>query len=347
MADSIPSRTRARAYAVSYTARLITLAAALALLMAASGVNIGAIGQGLGLALVGMGVYVSFRILNFPDLSVDGSFPLGGAAAAALIVNYGISAEWTLFAALAAGALLGLCTALIHVLFKIDGLLASIIVMTGAYTITLRVMTTSNIPLINQRTILTPYQPGVREWVIANFGTEARRFANNLVEIAVFSLVVIVILLIVRWFLRTEIGLTLRAAGKNAQMVRAVGVDHRLMIVIGLMLSNGLAGLAGALTVQQLGFADVQMGVGIIVRGLAAVMIGETLLRPRTIGQGIFAAVIGMIAFEVLRAWVFAALRLEAADIRLMSAVVVLIALAAPGVLQNIVQRRKSAHMES
>lgn len=345
MADSIPSRTRARA--AGYPARLIALTAALALLMTASGVNIGAVGQGLALALVGMGVYVSFRVLNFPDLSVDGSFPLGGAAAAALIVNYGVGAEWTLLAALIAGALLGLCTALIHVVFKIDGLLASIIVMTGAYTITLRIMTTSNIPLINQRTILTPYQPGVREWVIANFGTEARRFANNLVEIAVFSLAVIVILLIVRWFLRTEIGLTLRAAGKNPQMVRAVGVDHRLMIIIGLMLANGLSGLAGALTVQQLGFADVQMGVGIIVRGLAAVMIGETLLRPRTIGQGILAAVIGMIAFEVLRAWVFAALRLEAADIRLMSAVVVLIALAAPGLLRKIAERRKTTAMRS
>jgi putative ABC transport system permease protein len=327
--------------ALQFTARLVALSVALALLMSASGVNIGAIGQGLALALVGMGVYISFRVLNFPDLSVDGAFPFGGAVAAALIVNANLPAEWTLPAALLAGASLGLCTALIHVIFKIEGLLASIIVMTGAYTVVLRVMTTSNIPLINERTILTPLQPVMREWVIATFGDSYRRQANNLVEIMVFAVVVTVILLTVRWFLRTEIGLTVRAAGKNAQMVRAVGVDHRVMIVIGLMLANGLSALAGALTVQQLGFADVQMGVGIIVRGLAAVMIGETLLRPRTVGQGLLAAVIGMIAFEILRAWVFAALRLEAADIRLVSALVVLVALAAPTIWERWQNRRR------
>ncbi|MDZ4765422.1 MAG: ABC transporter permease [Chloroflexota bacterium] len=338
-APAVPRRV---APSLQFAIRLLALCIALGLLMSASGVNIGALGQGLALALVGMGVYISFRVLNFPDLSVDGAFPFGGAVAAALIVNAGVAAEWTLPAALIAGALLGLCTALIHVLLKIDGLLASIIVMTGAFTVVLRVMTTSNIPLINERTILTPLQPIVREWVIATFGDGYRRQANNLVEIIVFSLVVTILLVVVRWFLRTEIGLTLRAAGKNPQMVRAVGVDHRAMIVIGLMLSNGLSALAGALTVQQLGFADVQMGVGIIVRGLAAVMIGETLLRPRTVGQGILSAVIGMIVFEVLRAWVFAALRLEAADIRLVSALVVLIALAAPTFWERWRGRRRS-----
>lgn len=318
----------------TFVIRLLILVILLAALMSASGVNIGAIGQGLALSLVGVGVYISFRVLNFPDLSVDGSFPIGGAVAASLIAAGGL-AEWTLPVAFAAGALTGLCTALIHVLFKIEGLLASIIVMTGAYTITLRIMGTSNIPLLNSRTILTPYEEPMRTFLVDNFGDELRRQSNSLVEIFVFLIVVGAVLLLLNWFLHTEVGLTIRAAGKNSQMVRAVGVDHRMMIIIGLMISNGLAGLAGALSVQQLGFADAQMGVGIIVRGLAAVMIGEVLLRPRTIGQAVLAAAIGMVVFEISRAWVFAALYLDAKDIRLMSALVVLVALAAPNLIQR------------
>ncbi len=317
-----------------FAVRLLVMVILLAALMSASGVNIGAIGQGLALSLVGVGVYMSFRVLNFPDLSVDGSFPIGGAVAASLIAAGGL-AEWTLPVAFAAGALTGLCTALIHVLFKIEGLLASIIVMTGAYTITLRIMGTSNIPLLNSRTILTPYEDPVRTFLVDNFGDELRRQSNSLVEIFVFLIVVGLVLLLLNWFLHTEVGLTIRAAGKNSQMVRAVGVDHRLMIIIGLMISNGLAGLAGALSVQQLGFADAQMGVGMIVRGLAAVMIGEVLLRPRTIGQAILSAALGMVVFEISRAWVFAALYLDAKDIRLMSALVVLAALAAPNLIQR------------
>ncbi len=329
-----------------FTLRLVLLALLTIALMVVSRVNIGAVGQGLALALIGVGVYISFRVLNFPDLSVDGSFPIGGAVAAALIAG-GTLAEWTLPLAFVAGALTGLVTALIHVLFRIDGLLASIIVMTGAYTVTLRVMGTSNIPLLSARTILTPYEGPMREFLVGNFGDEMRRQSNNVVEILVFGVVLVLTLLLLNWFLHTEVGLTLRAAGKNSQMVRALGVDHRLMLVIGLMLSNGLAGLAGCLSVQQLGFADAQMGVGIIVRGLAAVMIGEVLLRPRTIGQAVLAAALGMVVFEVSRAWVFAALNLDAQDIRLVSALVVLVALAAPNLLQRWRDWRRKRRVEA
>lgn len=333
---------------LAFLIRLVVVAGAIGLVMSLSNVNIGSIGQGLGLAGVGIGVYISFRVLQFPDLTVDGALPIGGAVAATMIVS-GFPAELTLPAALLAGALVGSVTALIHVLFRIEGLLASIIVMTGAYTITLWTMGTSNIPLLNERTVLTPYQAPMREWVISTFGEEARRQTNNLVEIIVFTVVIVAILLLLNWFLHTELGLTMRAAGKNSQMVRALGVNDRLMIVIGLMLSNGLAGLSGALLVQQLGFADVQMGFGMIVRGLASVMIGEVLLRPRTVGQGIVAAVFGMVTFEVLRAWVFAALDLEAEAVRLVSALVVLLALAAPTLLERYrtwQHRREAAHAE-
>ncbi len=327
---------------------MVVVAAVIAALMSGFNVNIGAVGQGLSLALVGVGVFMTFRLLNFPDLSVDGSFPVGGAIAATLIANAGFAAEWTLLFAFMGGALTGLVTALIHVAFKIEGLLASIIVATGAYTITLRTMGRSNIPLLNERTMLTPYEDGMRALVTNVLGDEWRRQSNNFVEIVVFGIVVLAFFALLNWFLHTEIGLTLRASGRNNQMVRSLGANDRLMVIMGLMISNGLAGAAGALSVQQLGFADVQMGVGMIIRGLAAVMIGEVLLRPRTVGQAIIAAMVGMLVFEISRAWVFAALDLQATDVRLVSALVVLSALAAPNLSQRWRdwQRRRQAQAQ-
>ncbi len=320
---------------VAFWLRFLLVGAITGTIMVVSNVNIGAVGQGLALSLVGVGVYITFRVLNFPDLSVDGSFPIGGAVAATLIASYGVAAEWTLLASFIGGALTGLVTALIHVMFRIEGLLASIIVATGAYTITLRTMGTSNIPLLSERTILTPYEGPMRELVVNVLGPEARRQSNNMVEVLVFFVVVTAVIVLLRWFLRTEIGLTLRAAGRNAQMVRALGSNDKLMVVIGLMIANGLAGLAGGLAVQQLGFADVQMGIGMIIRGLAAVMIGEVLLRPRSVGHAIIAAAAGMVIFDVSRAWVFAALDLKASDVRLVSSLVVLAALAAPNISER------------
>jgi len=330
--------------------------------MSTYGVSIGSIGQGLALAGVGIAVFITFRILNFPDLSVDASFPIGGAIAATMILNgvpdftwevqvfditlvFG-AAETTVLASFVGGALTGMVTGLIHVLFKIEGLLASIIVMTGAWTIILRIMGTSNIPLLTERTMLRPYVPDMREFLVSNYGEEMRRHASNAVEIIVFSIVVVLAMLVLNWFLNTEIGLALRASGKNSQMVRAVGVNDKIMVLAGLMISNGLSGMAGALTVQQLGFADVQMGIGMIVRGLAAVMIGEVLLRPKTIWQYIISSAVGMLVFEISKAWVFSALNLAATDVRFMSAAVVLVALAAPYVIGRLRDWERRRRME-
>lgn len=300
------------------------------LIMSVSNVNIGSIGQGLAYALVGVSVYITFRILSFPDLTVDGAFPVGGAVCAAIIVAGG-SPEVSLLAAFTAGALTGLATALITILLKIEGLLSSIIVITGTYTITLRVLSArSNVPLIGEDTILSPFVQPVRTWLVDTLGDDARRQANNLVEIVVFGIIVVLVMVILNWFMHTELGLTIRATGKNSQMVRALGINHNILLVLALMIANGLAGLAGSLLVQQLGFADVALGFGVIIRGLAAVMIGEVLLNPRSVGQNIVAAAVGMVIFEVSRAWVFAALELPTSDIRMVSALVVLGALAAP-----------------
>jgi putative ABC transport system permease protein len=327
--------SQARRFPNMFLLRLLLNAIIGVVLMSLFNVNIGAIGQGLSYALVGVAVFITFRILHIPDLTVDGAFAIGGAVCAAMIVA-GVPAEITLLAALLAGALAGLTTALITVLLKIEGLLASIIVITGAYTVTLRILEArSNLPLLNERTILTPYQLPVRTWMVDSFGDNMRRQSNNVVEILVIGVVVIVVLLLLNWFMHTELGLNIRAAGQNSQLVQALGVNHQVMVVLTLMLSNGLVGLAGALTVQQLGFADVSLGFGVIIRGLAAVMIGEVLLRPRSVGQRIAAAALGMIIFDVSRAWVFAALDLPTTDIRLVSALVVLAALAAPRVVER------------
>lgn len=313
-----------------FVLRLIIVATIVAAFMHFYGVSIGSLGQGLAYSLVGVSVYITFRILQFPDLTVDGAFPIGGAVCAMLIVR-GTNAELTLLVAFFAGAMTGLTTALITVFFRVEGLLSSIIVITGSYTITLRLLDSrSNVALLGERTILTPYQSTVRSWMVDNFGDQMRRQSNNLVEIAVFTVVVILVLLLLNWFMHTELGMMIRAAGKNPTVVRSIGFNHNFMIVLALMVSNGLAGLAGSLTVQQLGFADVSLGFGVIVRGLAALLIGEVLLRPRSVGQHILSAAIGMVIFDVSRAWVFAALDLPTTDIRLVSALVVLVALAGP-----------------
>ena len=300
--------------------------------MSLGNVNIGAIGQGLGYALAGVCVFITYRVLGFVDLTVDGAFPIGGAACAMMIVG-GASPEVALLVAFALGALTGLATALVDIIFKIEGLLASIIVITGAYTVTLRIMQgRSNIPLLGQETLISRHSRNFRGWLVEQFGDGMKRQSTNLLEILLFGFIVIVVLLVLYWFMRSEVGLAVRATGKNEQMVRATGINHYLMIALGLMVANGLAGLSGSLVVQQFGFADVSLGFGLIIRGLAAVIIGEVLLRPRSTGQMLVAAVAGMLVFDISRAWIFSALDLPTTDIQLVSALVVLAALGLPRV---------------
>ncbi len=323
-------QTRNASAARSFLLRGALLIVVVAAFMSIGNVNIGAIGQGLGYALAGVTVYLTFRVLGFVDLTVDGAFPIGGAVCAVLIVN-GYSPEAAILAAFAAGALTGLATALIDIIFKIEGLLASIIVITAAYTVTLHIMGgRSNVPLLGEETLISRHSKAWRAWLIEQFGDSMRRQSTNLLEIMLFGVIVIIVLFILYLFLRTEIGLAIRASGKNPQMVRATGLNHNMMIALGLMAANGLAGVAGSLVVQQFGFADVSLGFGLIVRGLAAVIIGEVLLRPRSVGQLLIAAVSGMLIFDISRAWIFSALDLPTTDIQFVSALVVLAALGTP-----------------
>ncbi|MBE9028631.1 ABC transporter permease [filamentous cyanobacterium LEGE 11480] len=279
----------------------------------------GAIELGLLYGLVALGVYLSFRVLDFPDLTADGSFPLGGAVAATLIVK-GVSPVLATMIAVCAGALSGICTASLNVKFKILNLLASILTMIALYSINLRIMGQPNVSLLGESTILTPLQ-GWLQALPSWLGTP-------LVMLVIVGLAK----LLLDWFFKTEIGLAMRATGANPDMARAQGINTDRMILLGMGLSNGLIALAGALFAQVNGFADVTMGVGTIVFGLAAVIVGETILSKRGIFWATLAALLGSVLYRLvvaiaLNTQVFG---LQSQDLNLVTAVLVALALILP-----------------
>ena len=294
--------------------------------------SLGALEIGLIFGLVALGVFLSFRVINFPDLTVDGSFPLGGAVAAALIV-----AGWNPFAAtavaIAAGALSGALTAWLNVHLRIMQLLASILVMIALYSVNLRVMGKPNVALISEPTVFS---------LVA---------IDGLPEYWLKPLVLLVIVLAAKvlldWFLASEAGLAMRATGGNPRMARAQGISTDRQTLAGLAQSNALVALAGALYVQTQGGADISMGVGTIVIGLAAVIIGETLLPARSLVLTTLACVLGAVLY---RFFIAAALNtdfmgLKAQDLNLVTAVLVALALLVPGSkrkLAGLLPRRRS-----
>jgi putative ABC transport system permease protein len=311
---------------------------------------LGAVAQGLGFGAVALGVYLTFRVLDFPDLTIDGSFPLGSAVAAAIIVAGG-SAYLALPVAFLFGALAGVATGLIHTRLGINGLLASILVLTGLFTINLRIMGQANIPLLEAETIFPPFKPFFRELLVEQWDKAWLRIHANIMAIILFLVIVLILKLALDWFLHTERGLALRATGDNAQMIRALGVNTDQMKILGLAISNGLVGLSGALMAQYLGFADVNIGAGLIIVGLAAVIIGETLFRPKSVAWATTAVIVGMIIYRLAIALALIieipipgsenAFKLEATDVKLATAVLVLIALALPQLQRR--RRRKTA----
>jgi putative ABC transport system permease protein len=278
---------------------------------------LGAVELGLVYAFVGIGVYLSFRVLNFPDLTVDGSFPLGAAVAAVLIVS-GINPWAATGVAMVAGAAAGLVTAFLNVRFAILHLLASILTMIALFSINLRVMGKPNVAIIANETMLTPF-----------YGLGLSEFTVKPLFLAVL---VIVAVAVVGRFLLSEAGLAMRATGANARMAEAQGVDTRLQIYLGLALSNALVALGGALFAQTNGFADVTSGIGTIVVGLAAVIVGETVLRTRLIVIALIGCVLGSVVYRLAIQFALSAdvLGLKASDLNLVTAVLVTIALVLP-----------------
>lgn len=304
---------------------------------------VGALTIGLILSLLALGIFISFRIFEFPDITADGSITLGGSVAAVLLVAHVDPVKATA-AAFAAGAIAGATTGLINTRFGINRLLSGILVMTALYSVNLHVMGKSNVPLLSERTLASIAE----EWGLRLAGGAVVNLAGwdvNVRDLSmlVFSLVVVAIVAALLYlFFRTNLGTAMQAAGDNAQMIRALGVNVDNMVVLGLALSNGLIAVSGALLTQYQGFADVQMGIGMVVWGLASIIIGEALVGVRQLGYIIVGAVMGSLLFRLL---VAIALRggLNPNDLKLMTAIFVFAALVLPGVLRKVRGGRQAA----
>jgi len=286
-----------------------------------------ALATGLAFGGLALAVYLTFRVLDFPDLTVDGSLGFGAAITAALI-QFGHWNPWlTLLAAGGAGALAGLATGLLHTGLKINGLLASILVAISLFTINLRVMHGSDLSLFDANTLFAGANGDVStlETWLAPFGAFAAR--SDFRASVVLLLLTALIIMAAYWWLNSEQGLALRATGDNAPMIRAQGTNTDRMKILGLMVANGLCGLSGALLAQQLGFADINLGPGSILTGLAAVILGEAVFRGGGVLAGLVGAVVGSILFQLILALTQVQFTLASTDYKLASALIVLIAL--------------------
>jgi putative ABC transport system permease protein len=296
---------------------------------------------GLILAILALGVFISFRIFAFPDITADGSLTLGAAVAAALIVR-GYSPWTATFASMIAGALAGGTTGILHTKFRINGLLAGILVATALYSVNLHVMGRSNIPLLDARTIWTDLANTAARAAtsvdsVRVLGREIR--FGDAVTLGAVTLLVAALGLALYAFLRTSLGTAMRATGDNPRMIRALGVDVGRMIILGLMMSNALVALSGAILAQYQGFSDIQMGIGMIVWGLASVILGQALVGSSSLGLSITGAVLGSLLFRLM---VALALRwgLDPNDLKLITAAFVFAALVLPNLLAS--RRRRS-----
>lgn len=269
---------------------------------------LGSVELGLIYALVAIGVYISFRVIDFPDLTVDGSFTLGAAVASSLIVAKFDPITATL-AAILAGASAGMITGYLNVRWKILELLAGILTMTALYSINLRVMKSPNITIIDDSTI----------------------FGSHSVIMISAGVVIISTLLLVRLF-ASEFGLAIRAVGINPKVSNSYGIDVGNMKLFALAISNGIVALAGALFAQSQGFADIAMGSGTIIIGLASVIIGEVLLRPKAILNALLACVLGSILYRIAIAFALNAhdIGLQSSDLSLITAVLVAVTMILP-----------------
>ncbi len=298
---------------------------------------IGAWTIGLILSLLALGVFISFRIFDFPDITTEGSITTGAALTATLLAR-GVNPVLATVAGFCGGILAGAMTGLLHTKFHIHGLLSGILVMTALYSVNLHIMGKSNVPLLSETTLATYAE---------HIGTGVAGGATDLNvlgwevgtrDAAVLILIFLVIALVggaLYVFFRTNLGTAMRATGDNAQMIRALGVNVGNMIIMGLALANGLIALAGALLAQYQGFADVQMGIGMVVWGLASVIIGEALIGSQGLGLTIIGAVMGSVLFRLL---VAIALRagLDPNDLKLITAIFVFVALILPNLLGSL-----------
>ncbi len=301
---------------------------------------IGALTIGLILSILALGVYISFRIFDFPDITAEGSITLGAGVAAILLVSR-VNPFAATAAAFCAGMAAGALTGFLHTKFKINGLLSGILVMTALYSVNLHVMGKSNVPLLTATTFGNYAEEAAQMLGLTGSG-RLLGWEVSVRDVSVFTAVFAAIVLVgiaLNWFFRTHLGTAMRATGDNAQMIRALGVDVGAMVILGLAVSNGLIAVSGALLAQYQGFADVQMGIGMLVWGLASVIIGEALVGVRSLGLSIVGTIMGSVLFRLLVAM---ALRwgLDPNDLKLITALFVFGALVLPTLLSKLRSKR-------
>jgi putative tryptophan/tyrosine transport system permease protein len=288
----------------------------------------GAVSQGILWGIMTLGVYLTFRILDIADLTVDGSFATGGAVTGVLIVH-GMNPLLSLLVAFLIGMLTGLATGLMHTKIRIHVLLASILTMIALYSINIRIMGKANTPLLGVKTVMS-------------FFTEHLSVNTTMASLFVGIIFVTVIVVLMYWFFGTELGSAIRATGNNEHMVRALGVNTDTMKIMGLMLSNGLVALSGALVAQSQGYADVGMGTGTIVIGLASIIIGEVVLgRHFGFWYTLISVVLGSIIYRIIIAIVLQ-LGLKSTDLKLFTAIIVAVALSVPVLKEQTARRKRS-----
>ena len=289
---------------------------------------LGAIEQGLVYGIMVIGVYLTFRILDFPDLTVDGSLPLG-AAISAVAITSGINPFLSLLFALAGGFMAGMVTAFLNTKFKILHLLASILTMIALYSINIRIMSGPNVALLGVDTVFDS---------VTRLGVP-----SHYAGLIIFGGFALLVLFFIIWFLSTELGQAVLATGDNPQMIRSLGVNTSTIIILGVGLSNGLVALSGALVAQNQGAADVGMGIGTIVAGLASVIIGETVFGCKTMGRAFTAALLGSVVYRLAIALAlgleFGSFRFNPSDLNLITALLVIGALITPNLKKRLIQR--------
>ncbi|SHO47880.1 ABC transporter permease [Desulfopila aestuarii] len=289
---------------------------------------LGAVEQGLVYGIMVIGVYLTFRILDFPDLTVDGSLPLGAAISAVAITN-GVNPYLSLVLALAGGVMAGMVTAVLNTKFRILHLLASILTMIALYSINIRIMSGPNVALLGVETVFDS---------VTGVGVPSQ-YAGILV-FGGFALLVVGFIV---WFLGTELGQAVLATGDNPKMITSLGVNTHTIIILGVGMSNGLVALSGALVAQNQGAADVGMGIGTIVAGLASVIIGETVFGDKTIARAFIAALLGSVLYRLAIALAlgmeFGSFKFNPSDLNLITAVLVICALITPNIKKRLIKR--------
>ena len=290
------------------------------------------VSQGLLWAIMALGVFLTFRVLDIADLSVEGTFPLGAAVAATLI-DAGHSVWFAMLIALIAGCIGGTVTALLTTKLKIPALLSGILTMIGLYSVNLMIMGKANVPLLRAETVFTL--------------TEDLFGVSSVVATLIVGLVATVIVgAIMYWFFGTVLGTAIRATGCNPQMARAQGINTHVMVILGLLISNGLVALSGALVAQSNGFADVGMGTGTIVIGLASVIIGEVLFGTRSFKNWLISVVLGSVVYRAVIAIVLE-LGMPPNDLKLFTAVLVAIALSLPLIKNKFAIMKRSEEADA